>query len=216
MSFLHDGRPPVVRQARFTVPPCHRPLRPDRWRLESRNRAEENPRSPSVASKHWIIRQYDHEVQAGSVVKPLVGASNDGPADAAVVRRVLRSDRAIAVGCGMNPLFGDLDAYTWRRVRSTKPCGMWWPSGVIPTAPASSTTSAGAITDRPETLGSLVRAALACRDLSLAFGTPSSAARTALNNEFSYTDGVASDRPSRFPPRCSSARWPSFRMPIAV
>ena len=40
----------------------------------------------NVASKHWIIRQYDHEVQGGSAVKPLVGAENDGPGDAAVVR----------------------------------------------------------------------------------------------------------------------------------
>ena len=31
--------------------------------------------SYNVASKQWIIRQYDHEVQGGSVVKPLVGSS---------------------------------------------------------------------------------------------------------------------------------------------
>jgi phosphoribosylformylglycinamidine synthase len=43
-------------------------------------------------------------------------------------------------------------------------------------------------TDRPETLGSLVRAALACRDLSLAFGTPFISGKDSLNNEFSYTD----------------------------
>ena len=41
--------------------------------------------SYNVASKHWIIRQYDHEVLGGSVVKPLVGAQFDGPSDAAVV-----------------------------------------------------------------------------------------------------------------------------------
>jgi phosphoribosylformylglycinamidine synthase subunit PurSL len=40
----------------------------------------------NVASKEWVIRQYDHEVQGGSVLKPLVGAANDGPGDAAVVR----------------------------------------------------------------------------------------------------------------------------------
>src|SRR5262249_4421952 len=33
--------------------------------------------SHSVCSKEWIVRQYDHEVQGGSVVKPLVGAGND-------------------------------------------------------------------------------------------------------------------------------------------
>ena len=29
--------------------------------------------SLNVASKEWVIRQYDHEVQGGSVIKPLVG-----------------------------------------------------------------------------------------------------------------------------------------------
>ncbi len=42
--------------------------------------------SYNVASKHWVIRQYDHEVQGGSVVKPLVGPQCDGPGDAAVIR----------------------------------------------------------------------------------------------------------------------------------
>ena len=67
--------------------------------------------SLNVASKHWIIRQYDHEVQGGSVLKPLVGVENDGPGDAAVVRPVLESRRGLAIACGMNPHFGDLDPY---------------------------------------------------------------------------------------------------------
>ena len=41
---------------------------------------------PNIASKHWIIRQYDHEVQGGSVIKPLVGPEQIGPSDAAVLR----------------------------------------------------------------------------------------------------------------------------------
>ena len=45
--------------------------------------------SLNVCSKEWIIRQYDHEVQGGSVIKPLVGVANDGPSDAAVLRPVL-------------------------------------------------------------------------------------------------------------------------------
>ena len=40
----------------------------------------------NVCSKEYVVRQYDHEVQAGSVVKPLTGRENDGPTDAAVVQ----------------------------------------------------------------------------------------------------------------------------------
>jgi phosphoribosylformylglycinamidine synthase len=32
---------------------------------------------PNICSKEWIIRQYDHEVQGTSVIKPMVGAERD-------------------------------------------------------------------------------------------------------------------------------------------
>ncbi len=48
----------------------------------------------NVCSKEYVVRQYDHEVQAGSVVKPLTGAQNDGPSDAAVIRPDLRAWKA--------------------------------------------------------------------------------------------------------------------------
>jgi phosphoribosylformylglycinamidine synthase len=65
--------------------------------------------SLNIASKEWIIRQYDHEVQGSSVIKPLVGATNDGPGDAAVIRPVLDSRRGLVIGCGMNPRYGEFD-----------------------------------------------------------------------------------------------------------
>jgi hypothetical protein len=56
---------------------------------------------PNIASKHWIIRQYDHEVQGGSVIKPLTGPLQIGPSDAAVLRPKLSIHRGVALGCGM-------------------------------------------------------------------------------------------------------------------
>ncbi|MBV5333189.1 phosphoribosylformylglycinamidine synthase, partial [bacterium] len=56
---------------------------------------------PNIASKEWIIRQYDHEVQGGSVIKPLVGVGNGGPSDAAVVHPVPGSRRALAISNGL-------------------------------------------------------------------------------------------------------------------
>jgi phosphoribosylformylglycinamidine synthase len=188
MSFLHDGRPPVVRQARYRPTPTVAVTSESLQALNPATTLRKILSSPSVASKHWIIRQYDHEVQAGSVVKPLVGASNDGPADAAVVRPVLQSDRAIAVGCGMNPLFGDLDAYHMAASSIDEALRNVVAVGGDPDRTGVLDNFCWGYTDRPETLGSLVRAALACRDLSLAFGTPFISGKDSLNNEFSYTD----------------------------
>jgi phosphoribosylformylglycinamidine synthase len=144
--------------------------------------------SLNVASKHWVIRQYDHEVQGGSVIKPLVGVQNDGPGDAAVVRPILDSYRGVAVSCGMNPHFGDYD--TWHMATSAideaiRNCVA---VGADPSKIAVLDNFCWGYTDRPETLGSLVRAALACHDLSIQMQTPFISGKDSLHNEFSYTN----------------------------
>ena len=40
---------------------------------------------PDIASKESVVRRYDHEVQGGTMVKPLVGRYGDGPGDATVL-----------------------------------------------------------------------------------------------------------------------------------
>ncbi len=65
----------------------------------------------NICSKESVVRQYDHEVQGGSVGKPLVGAKNDGPADAAVIRPLLDSFEGLVVANGICPRYGDIDTY---------------------------------------------------------------------------------------------------------
>jgi phosphoribosylformylglycinamidine (FGAM) synthase-like enzyme len=66
---------------------------------------------PNLCSKEWIVRQYDHEVQGGSVVKPLVGARRDVASDAAVIRPVLASTKGLAVSQALLPYYSAIDAY---------------------------------------------------------------------------------------------------------
>ena len=91
MEFLHGGRPPVVREAIYTPAPAEgrSVTGPRTSRSTATNSCCRILGSLNVCSKEWVIRQYDHEVQGGSVIKPLVGVANDGPSDAAVVRPVL-------------------------------------------------------------------------------------------------------------------------------
>jgi phosphoribosylformylglycinamidine synthase len=58
-----------------------------------------------------VIRQYDHEVQGGSVLKPLLGAENDGPGKASITRPLLNSYRAVVLSNGLNPKYGLIDPY---------------------------------------------------------------------------------------------------------
>lgn len=71
---------------------------------------------PNIASKEWIQRQYDHEVQGGSVIKPLVGVTHDVPSDAAVMRPVLDSARGLAIAQALNPAYSRIDAHAMTAV----------------------------------------------------------------------------------------------------
>ncbi len=66
---------------------------------------------PNICSRNWIPRQYDHEVQGGSVIKPLVGKGRDLPSDACVIRPVLESKKGIAVAQAVNPFYSEIDTY---------------------------------------------------------------------------------------------------------
>jgi len=66
---------------------------------------------PNICSKEWIVRQYDHEVQGGSVIKPLVGVDRDVNSDAVVIRPVLETVRGMAITQALNPTYSKIDAY---------------------------------------------------------------------------------------------------------
>ena len=110
MDFLHDGLPPMQLTARWTTAKS-----PATGTFNSNNLKEDLLgllKRLNICSKEYIVRQYDHEVQGGSVVKPLCGAENDGPSDAAVMRPVLTSFEGIAVSNGITPRYSDLDTYS--------------------------------------------------------------------------------------------------------
>jgi phosphoribosylformylglycinamidine synthase len=65
----------------------------------------------NVCSKEYVVRQYDHEVQGSSVIKPLTGKYNDGPADAGVVAPDLGSLTGVVVSHGICPKYSRFDTY---------------------------------------------------------------------------------------------------------
>jgi phosphoribosylformylglycinamidine synthase len=66
---------------------------------------------PNICSKEWISRQYDHEVQGSSVIKPLIGTERDVNSDAAVIRPVLHSTKGLALAQALLPEYSTIDAY---------------------------------------------------------------------------------------------------------
>jgi phosphoribosylformylglycinamidine synthase subunit PurSL len=147
--------------------------------------------SPNIASKASVIRIYDHEVQGGTVVKPLTGVEADAPSDAVVIKPIgTKGTKGIVLANGINPQYGKRDAYK-----------MAW--SVIDEA-IRNAVAVGADPDRiaildnfcwgdplrPETLGTLVEACRGCHDAALFYGTPFISGKDSLNNEYLGVDGL--------------------------
>jgi phosphoribosylformylglycinamidine synthase len=136
--------------------------------------------APNIASKESVIRTYDHEVKGNTTLKPLQG-EYAGPNDAAVLKPLDDSWKGLAISCGMNPNYGKIDAY-------------WMAASAIDEAVRNNIAVGGrriALLDnftwgnpeKPERLGSLVRACEACYDFAKAFRTPFISGKDSLYNE---------------------------------
>jgi len=136
--------------------------------------------APNIASKESVVRTYDHEVKGNTALKPLQG-KYAGPNDAAVLKPLDNSWKGVAISCGMNPNYGKIDAY-------------WMAASAIDEAVRNNLAVGGrriALLDnftwgnpeKPERLGSLVRACEACYDVATAFRTPFISGKDSLYNE---------------------------------
>ncbi len=194
MDFLHDGVPKYSRKAVWETPKLTEPGIPEK--TDYNDELVRILSSYNVASKEWVIRQYDHEVQGGSVVKPLTGVNNDGPSDAAVIQPKLESNRGLAISCGMNPVYGDIDPY-WMALAGIDEAirNLVCVGGRFDRIALLDNFCWGDCT-RAETFGPLVRAAQACYDGAMAFGAPFISGKDSLNNEFACEDGSRISIPS--------------------
>jgi phosphoribosylformylglycinamidine synthase len=148
---------------------------------------------PTIASKHFIIRQYDHEVQGNTILKPLVGPGGRGPGDAAVLEPVSGSGRAIAIGCGLQTPLGDpqvpgSDPYHMALAAIDECIRNVVCVGGDPAQTAILDNFCWPSCGKPENMGSLVRAAEGCYDAAKAYRTPFVSGKDSLNNQLRYTD----------------------------
>jgi len=182
MEFLHEGLPRTEKKAVFIQPHFKEPgLKQPKDLTKSLLGLLSHY---DICSKEWIIRQYDHEVQGGSVLKPLVGVNNDGPSDASVVKPVQGSRQGLVVSNGINFRYGFIDPY-------------WMAASCIDEALRQIVSVGGSLKqaaildnfcwgnpDKPDRLGGLVRAAYGCHDFSKGFGVPFISGKDSLYNEY--------------------------------
>lgn len=200
--FLHDGIP--RRHLRAEWRPPQLPI--DNCQLTIANLSEALLgllAMPETRSKEQVVRQYDHEVQAGTLVKPFTGATNAGPSDAAVLApldalRLTNSPaaaayqfthRALALSVGANPFYTALDPYCMAWAAVDEALRNVVAVGADPDQVSLLDNFSWGNPSLPDRLGSLVRCVQGCHNAAVAFGAPFISGKDSLNNEYTGADG---------------------------
>ncbi|MGV8057497.1 MAG: AIR synthase-related protein [Smithellaceae bacterium] len=201
MEFLHDGVPQLKLAAKWKPPKNEEPDFPEpaNW---NKALAQMLARL-NICSKESVVRQYDHEVQAGSVIKPLVGAANDGPSDAAIIRPILDSMEGVVVAHGICPRYSDIDTYHMtacaidEAVRNAVAVGadMDNMAGLDNFCWCDPVKSAKT-PDGEYKLAQLVRANMAIYDYTTAYGVPCISGKDSMKNDYSIGSTKISIPPS--------------------
>ncbi|MDR0828296.1 MAG: phosphoribosylformylglycinamidine synthase [Desulfovibrio sp.] len=210
MDFMHRGLPRLELRARWERPPAYPAGGAALKTADGRQTSPETAQSRlgltpealllrmlgrlNICSKEYLIRQYDHEVKGGSVIKPLVGVLRDGPSDAAVLRPLLQCEAGLVLAHGICPKFSDADTY-------------WMAANALDEA-VRNAVAVGADPDRmagvdnfcwcdpvrsdktPDgeyKLAQLVRACMALKDFCLAYDLPCVSGKDSMKND--YTGG---------------------------
>ncbi len=185
-AFLHDGRP--QREMNATLP--------DPRRSGATTRTVENPAAsllallahPNIASKAATIHRYDHEILGATVVRPLIGAAADGPADGVVLARPTDT-HGIAIGIGVNPWHGlhDPEGMAFNAVDEAVRNVV--AVGADPDRIALLDNFSWGDPRRETTLGDLVAAVDGCCAAAFTFNAPFVSGKDSLNNEYIGSDG---------------------------
>lgn len=194
LTFMHDDLPQMELEAEWNTPeekaltlPKKENYNEDLLQLLARW---------NISSKESVIRQYDHEVQGATILKPLLGESLDGPSDASIIRPMelvrSQSNKGIVIANGLCPSYSQLDAYHMaacavdEAVRNCVSVGcdpnkiaildnFSWPDPIYHPEKTP---------DGKFKLAQLVRANQALYDYSIAFGVPIISGKDSMKNDY--------------------------------
>lgn len=181
MKFLHDGLPPKPMQTRDTRPTHPEPSVP---LSDDLTKSLHTMLSRlNIAGFEFVSQQYDHEVQGGSVIKPLQGRGRAN-GDATVIRPLLNSKKGIAISQGINPSYSQIDTYHMAACAIDTAIRNLVAVGADLEHLALLDNFCWCSSDEPERLGQLKRAAQACYDYAVAYGTPFISGKDSMFNDF--------------------------------
>lgn len=185
MDFLHDGLPPRPMKTEYRQPVYPEPKINGKTNLTAE--CLSMLKRINIASFEFISSQYDHEVQAGSILKPLQGKGRVN-ADTSVTKPVFYSSKGVALSQGIYPTYSDIDTYHSASCTIDTAIRNLVVAGVNPEKIALLDNFCWCSPDDPQRLGQLKRAVQACYDFSIKFNAPFISGKDSMYNDFKGYD----------------------------
>ncbi|MBX7209001.1 MAG: phosphoribosylformylglycinamidine synthase subunit PurL [Verrucomicrobiaceae bacterium] len=186
---LH-GAPRREMRGKWNQPPATTPavgVRPESWTQALKALLSDF----AIVSREPIIREYDHEVQGNTILKPLAGASGDAPQDGSVIR-VDGSDQLVALACALLPEWGKTDPHAMGRACVDECVRQLVGMGANPERIAILDNFCVGNPDSERELGALVECTKGMAETALAYGTPFVSGKDSFYNYFVTDEGPVS------------------------
>jgi phosphoribosylformylglycinamidine synthase II len=145
----------------------------------------------AIVSREPIIREYDHEVQGNTMLKPLAGASGDAPQDGSVVR-VDGSKQLVALALAMLPEWGKSDPHLTGRATVDECVRQLVAMGANPERIAILDNFCMGNPDEVSELGALVETCKGMAKAAEVYGTPFVSGKDSFYNYFKTDEGPIS------------------------
>jgi phosphoribosylformylglycinamidine synthase len=185
MGFLHDGLPKRPITTTYTKPTHEEPT------IEEKDNLNDTVTSMfkrlNLSSFEFVSKQYDHEVQGGSVIKPMQGRGLVN-GEASVSRPLLSSEKGVVISQGINPTYSDVDTYHMAACAIDTAIRNAVSAGADIEYLALMDNFCWCSSTEPERLGQLKEAVKSCYDYSIAYGTPFISGKDSMFNDFKGYD----------------------------
>lgn len=187
MDFLHDGIPETPLVTTFTRGGTAEPkladkadYGPDLLAMTARL---------NICSKEFIATQYDHEVQAGSVLKPLQGPGRVY-AETSITKPVLKSPKGVILSQALFPRYSDIDTAAMAAAGLDMAVRNIIAAGGDIKHTALLDNFCWCSSDEPERLGQLKRAVETIYTLAVQYETPFISGKDSMFNDFKGYDSA--------------------------
>ncbi|HEY5713906.1 MAG TPA: AIR synthase-related protein [Candidatus Gracilibacteria bacterium] len=204
LAFLHDGWPRYVIKTQksetlsssgSTRGSSDQPHLGSLVKLENDNMTDllhRMLRRPNITSYEFISKQYDHNVQASSVIQPLQGKGRVN-GSATVSKPIFDSPKGVVTSQGINARYSDWNTYHMSACSIDDAIAAAVAVGGNVDHMAIMDNFCWCSSDEPERLWELKRSVQACYDTAVAFGTPFISGKDSMYNDFKGFD--ADDNP---------------------